>query len=331
MRRYVPGLALCISIATVAQVIANAEDALLGRPVIEALVLALLFGVFARSVPPLQMMRVDGIRLASKQFLEIAVVLLGLSIDMRQVLGGGPFLVAVILAGMGASFAVAFFVSRALGLSSPLASLIAIGNSVCGNSAIVALAPIVKANSEEIANAIGLTAVLGLALVLALPIIGAVAGLSQYEYGVMTGMTVYAVPQVLAAAAFGGTGAIGVALVVKLVRVTMLAPIVVVASLIVRSPGDPTRPNLIRYVPWFVWGFAALAAVRAADLVSAPIVELVRSIGIALTVVSMAGLGWNVDPASLRKHGPRVGVAVSSSLFALVAVALLLVRFLPKA
>jgi uncharacterized integral membrane protein (TIGR00698 family) len=231
---------------------------------------------------------------------------------------------AVIVSGMAISFGVAFGTSKALGLNRRVASLVAVGNAVCGNSAIAALAPIVEATSEEVAAAIAVTAVAGLGLVLALPLIAAAAHVTDYQYGVLAGMSVYAVPQVLAAAAFRGGGTADVALLVKLIRVVLLTPIILVATLLT---GRRTRGRgLFGYVPWFVWVFGTLAVIRTVGLVPLPLGASARDVGGVLTTVAMAGLGLGVDVRSLRADAPRVALAVICSLAALVVVALVLVR-----
>ena len=131
-------------------------------------------------------------------------------------------IVVLVLAALGAGYAV----GRAAGLSPNLAVLVACGNAICGNSAIAAVAPVIGADKNDVAASIALTAVLGVAVVLALPLLIAPLGLSHYQYGVLAGLTVYAVPQVLAAA-FAVSAVSGqVATAVKLARVLMLGPVV---------------------------------------------------------------------------------------------------------
>ena len=95
-------------------------------------------------------------------------------------------------------------IGRALGLNKKLATLVACGNSICGNSAIAAAAPVIDAEPRDIASAIAFTAVLGVIMVLALPLALVGLGMTGAQYGVLSGLTVYAVPQVLAAAQPGG-------------------------------------------------------------------------------------------------------------------------------
>src|SRR6202008_1901383 len=124
---------------------------------------------------------------------------------------------------------------RALGLPQRISILIACGNSICGNSAIAAVAPVIGAAADEIAASIAFTAVRGVIVVLLLPLLAPVLLLSLTQYGVLAGLTVYAVPQVLAATLPIGALANQVGTVIKLVRVLMLGPVVLGLSLLARD------------------------------------------------------------------------------------------------
>ena len=152
-----------------------------------------------------------------------------------------------------------------------MAILIACGNSICGNSAIAAVAPVIGADGDEVASSIAFTAVLGVVVVLGLPLLASLFGLSVTQYGVLAGLTVYAVPQVLAATLPIGALANQVGTVVKLVRVLLLGPVVLALSLMtrrLRDEADETaphvtagdrpkrgRPALHQLVPWFIMAF----------------------------------------------------------------------------
>ncbi|MEJ1978514.1 MAG: putative sulfate exporter family transporter [Acetobacteraceae bacterium] len=225
-----------------------------------------------------------------------------------------------------------------MGLPKRMAVLVACGNSICGNSAIAAVAPVIGADSKDIASSIAFTAVLGVVVVLALPLAVPLIHLSGLQYGVLAGLTVYAVPQVLAATAPIGPLAVQIGTVVKLVRVLMLGPVVLVLSLVgsrlreatdVPAPnlsaGDRPgrgRPKLHHLVPWFIIGFLALAALRSLGLVPRPVLAPVALTANLLTVVSMAALGLGVDVRVVAKAGPRVTAAVTGSLVVLAAISL---------
>ncbi len=328
MSRYVPGVLLCVAISGLAWLGERAERALTGHAWIETLVLAILVGTAVRAIwTPGERWRA-GIDLSAKQILEIAVVLLGLTLDVPVLLRAGPLLLAGVVVAVGVALAGGYGVGRALGLHRRLALLVACGNAICGNSAIAAIAPVIGAEPADIGSSIAYTAVLGIGVVLALPLLIVPFGLSMYQYGVLAGLTVYSVPQVLAAtlpvsAMSGQVGAL-----VKLVRVLMLGPVVFVLSL-GAGRSAPRRIPVTRLVPWFIIGFLALAALRAGGVIPAPAIEAARTISLTLTIVSMAALGLGVDVRILRRVGGPVILAACGSLALLLSVSLLLLRRLP--
>src|SRR4051812_19065760 len=202
------------------------EERLFGRAIIEPLVLAILVGMVVRTVSGEWERGEPGIRFVSKNVLEVAVFLLGATMDVPRLFASGPALALAIVLLVVAALSAGYAIGRAAGLSPKLAALVACGNAICGNSAIAAVAPVIEAETEDVAASIALTAVLGVAVVLGLPLLIAPLALSNYQYGVLAGLTVYAVPQVLAAA-FAVSALSGqVATAVKLARVLMLGPVV---------------------------------------------------------------------------------------------------------
>src|SRR5438270_189782 len=165
------GLLAAGAVAALALLLDGLEQRALGQPLIEALVLALLLGVVLRNAIPAAHARrlTPGTGFAAKQVLELGVALLGAGVSFPRLLAAGPGLLGLVVAGVGGGIAVSFLVGRALGLGRRLAVLVAVGNSICGNSAIAAVAPVIGAERSEVASAIGLTAVLGVAMVLGLP------------------------------------------------------------------------------------------------------------------------------------------------------------------
>src|SRR6202008_2626788 len=151
---------------------------------------------------------------------------------------------------------------RALGLPQRISILIACGNSICGNSAIAAVAPVIGADADDIASSISFTAVLGVLMVLGLPLLFPLLKLAATQYGILAGLTVYAVPQVLAATVPAGVVSTQIGTLVKLVRVLMLGPLVVGLSLVaprLRGNAAPAQPvkrvSPFKLVPWFIIGF----------------------------------------------------------------------------
>ncbi|HEY9227573.1 MAG TPA: putative sulfate exporter family transporter [Gemmatimonadaceae bacterium] len=324
---FVPGFLLAVVVSALAVGAGAVESRALGRAVVEPLVLAILIGMAVRSVRGESAAAKPGVRFMSKQVLEAAVLLLGATMDVPRLFASGPQLAIGIVVLVCTALAFGYAIARFAGLSPKLSVLVASGNAICGNSAIAAVAPVIGADHEDVAASIALTAVLGVVVVLALPAVIPLFGLSQQQYGVLAGLTVYSVPQVLAAA-FAVSAVSGqVATVVKLARVLMLGP--VVAFFAVRARTASAAPLSIRsLVPWFVIGFVVLATLRSAGFISDGVSDFAKVTAGWMTIGAMAALGLSVDVRSVRAVGPRVVVAVSFSLIALIGLALALIMLL---
>ncbi|MBC7585996.1 MAG: putative sulfate exporter family transporter [Tardiphaga sp.] len=322
-----PGLALCIGVALLSMALERAEVALVGEPYLEALVLAILIGVLIRTPWSPGPRWLPGIDFSAKVLLEIAVVMLGAALSVHTVLALGPFLLVGIVVVVIFAIASSYAICRALKLRQKMAILIACGNSICGNSAIAAVAPIIGADSDDVASSIAFTAVLGVVVVLLLPLLVPLLQLSLTQYGVLAGLTVYAVPQVLAATLPIGALSNQVGTVVKLVRVLMLGPVVFVLSLTARHLHDGKDPSrkppklaLHQLLPWFIVGFLLIATVRSLGLIPTTLIKPIASVASVLTTISMAGLGLGVDVRVVAKAGLPVTIAVTLSLIVLAVI-----------
>jgi uncharacterized integral membrane protein (TIGR00698 family) len=327
-RLLAPGVAFCAAIAVAAWAIARVEVALFDYALIEAVVLAILLGMLIRAVwtPPKALE--PGIAFTAKRVLEVAIVLLGASLDLRTLGDAGVALLAAVVTTTSAALGIGILAGRRAGLTRNLATLVAVGNAICGNSAIAAVAPVIRAKKQEVASAISLTAVLGVVVVLTLPLLQGPAGLTDRQYGVLAGMVVYAVPQVLAATfpVSDASGQIGA--LVKLVRVALLGPVVALFAFLHRADpeGAPVAFSLRRYVPWFVAGFFLTAIARTAGIIPDGLGGDAKEISRWLTVAAMAALGLGVDLRAVRQTGPRVAAVVAGLLVMLIVLGIALIR-----
>ncbi|HYC97147.1 YeiH family protein [Brevundimonas sp.] len=335
----VPGLLACAGVTAAALAVHTLELRLFGRGWIDAIVLAILIGAVVRSVwTPPAVLR-PGIEFSARTLLEIAVVLLGASVSAATVMAIGPGLLAGTAVIVVLAIGVSYGIGRLLRLPRRMAVLIACGNAICGNSAIAAVAPVIDADPEDVSAAIAFTAVLGVVVVLTLPLLGAALAMSDVRYGTLAGLTVYAVPQVLAATLPVGAVANQAGTLIKLVRVLMLGPVclglAVAIALRRRSgPGAATAdaPNrrvpLHELLPWFVAGFVLMMGARSLNLIPAAALPVLAQIATALTVLSMAALGLSTDGRAVARSGVRIAAVVTLSLLALVGLALGLIGLL---
>lgn len=344
IRRLVPGVGLCILVAAAAIALERFEASVLGRAWLEALVLAILLGTALRSYWAPARHWFPGISFSARTLLEVAVALLGSFVGAQTMMAIGTGMLtgiaAVVVIVLGASYAI----GRLLGLPARMATLVACGNSICGNSAIAAVAPVIGADGKDISASIAFTAVLGVIVVLTLPLVATSLGLSGPQSGVLAGLTVYAVPQVMAATAPIGTAAMHLGTLVKLVRVLMLGPVVLGLTLLTRgwrdqSGGALPRPMagdrsaagrlpLHRLVPWYIVGFLALAGLHSANLLPDAVLAPIGGATNLLTLISMAALGLSTDLRTVMRAGGRVIATVTLSLFVLGGLSFGLIRVL---
>ena len=323
-KRLLPGTGLCIALTAVAMLLQTVEVHFAGQPYLEALVLAILLGVAVRTVWQPGPRWTPGIAFAAKFVLEVAIVLLGAAVSVTTIVKLGPILIVGIASIVALSIGGSYAICRALSLPRRMAVLIACGNSICGNSAIAAVAPVIGADSDDIASSISFTAVLGVVVVLTLPLLVPVLKLTLTQYGVLAGLTVYAVPQVLAATLPIGALSNQVGTVIKLVRVLMLGPVVLGFSLFAKglrpqsaAPHLNSRLRFNEVVPWFIIGFLVVLGARSAGLIPQATLHPITRVAAVLTTIAMAALGLGVDVRVVARTGPRVTLAVTISLIVL--------------
>jgi len=212
---------------------------------------------------------------------------------------------------------------------------------VAPGSAIVAAAPLVDAEDEDITLSVGTVSLLGLILMFALPAIAALIGLDQRAFGIWAGSSIHAVPQVVAAGFTYGPEAGALATLVKLARVALLAPFLLCLTFLTRGAGTGNIP-VFRLIPPFVWGFLALAVINTLGLMPALVVQplgwdhtatvrlgpwLVEA-GNWLLTLAMAAIGLEVNLRLLIRVGAKGLAAGVAAMIVLCAASLLLIRAL---
>ena len=322
-----PGLSLCGLITLSSYYLEYLEIYLFERAWLETLVMAILLGSAVRTFYRPNSRFDTGIHFGAKTLLEIAVVLLGASVSASAIMAQGASLIGGIALVVVIAIIASYSIGRLARLPKKMAILIACGNSICGNSAIAAVAPIIDADGNDVASSIAFTAVLGIAVVLILPIMIPLLNLTVLQYGVFAGLTVYAVPQVLAATTSVSLISTHIGTLVKLVRVLMLGPVVLTLSML-NSRNSGKRLTLSHMAPWFIVGFLSLITMRSFNLIPQFFIEPAHIFSNLLTVMSMAALGLGVDVRSVARAGYRVTAVVVLSFVTLFVISFVLIKLL---
>ncbi len=292
-----PGLA----VSAVAVAVGFAVHALV--PLLSPPVVAIVLGVLVANLRPLGPRYAPGLAVASRRLLRIGVALLGLQLVVGDILGLGVGVIGLIIAVVTLSMAACLWLGRLLGLSPAQRLLIAGGTSLCGAAAVVAVDGVIDADDEDTATAVAIVVVFGTALLGLIPLGAAALHLSQRQAGLWAGASIHEVAQAVAAGGLIGSGALAVAVVVKLGRVLLLAPVVALIGLGRRRHAAPgTRPPV---VPGFIVGFAVCVAIASTGLVPAHVLAFGNPVQVALLSAAMFALGTGVRVSALRAVGPR--------------------------
>ncbi len=323
LAQYIPGLALSGVIALAAYALDLMQHAAFGRAFADAIVLAIGLGGGWAMFHPIKAEQAPGVGLSTKALLEIAVVCLGAGLSLRALKSLSPWLLLGIAGIVVSSITLSYLIGRVLKLNRHRALLVACGNSICGNSAISAVAPVIGAGAGDVSASVAFTAILGVAEVLALPLLGHALHLTPQAYGILSGLTVYAVPQVLAATLPYSAQSVHIGTVVKLVRILMLGP--VTAAVAPLFGNKRAGPAALPAIPWFIAGFAVMVGLRSAGLVTPIAGTVLAGTAHILTLVAMAGLGLSVNLQELGRRGGRTLAAGVFSLAVLAGLSLCLI------
>ncbi len=320
----------------------QASAPIAGKAWLEALVLAILIGTAIRSMWTPGDRWHDGIAFSAKYLLEVAVVLLGASVSAATILAAGVPLLVGIAGVVASAILLSFGIGRLLGLPTRMALLVACGNSICGNSAIAAVAPVIEADSDDVAASIAFTAVLGVVVVLGLPLLGIALGNERHRFrGAGRTDRVRSAAGDCGRLATGGCGGAdgnagqarpcadaGAGLPRPVADRAAPCPARAASGEVVAGTAAPRKFDLAHLVPWFIVGFLVMVACRSFGLVPTAAIAPIGRIATLLTVVSMAALGLGVDVRTVAKAGGKVTTAVVLSLLGLGAISMSLLALL---
>ncbi len=258
----------------------------------------------------------EGTHVAAHRLLRIAVVLLGLQLAAPELLALGAGGLAVVLMTVAATFVGTQLLGRALGLSRSRSLLVATGFSICGASAVAAMSEVAEGDEDDTAMAVALVTLCGSLAIIVLPLLRGPLGLDPADFGRWVGASVHDVGQTVATAS-RVPGALTTAVVVKLSRVVLLAPLVAGVGLLRRrrsaQPAVAHRGRRTPLVPLFVVGFLAAIVLRSSGLVPAPVLAGTATVQQVLLVAALVGLGTQIQLPMLRRTGGRALVLAGAS------------------
>lgn len=258
-----------------------------------------------------------GFASAARRLLRIGIVLLGFRVSLFDIAGLGWLVLALVVAIVVVTFVVTLVLGRLARLPGDEPILLAAGFSVCGVSAIGAMGGVTRSRESDTATPIALVTLCGSLAIAVLPALKPVLGLDDAEFGMWTGASVHDVGQVVATAQVAGSTALAIAVVVKLARVALLAPMVAIAGLVLRRGG--TRPVV---VPLFLAAFLAAVIVRTVVPLPPEFLDAAADVQFLLLGLALFALGAAIRVGSLVRTGARPLAVAGLSWAAIAALSL---------
>ena len=298
----------------------------LAFPLVGGPVFAILAGMLVALAwkPPARGKAQAGIAFTGKKVLQCAVVLLGFGLNLVEIARVGALSLPIICSTVATALVVAYVVGKLLRMPSDITTLIGVGSSICGGSAIAATAPVIKARDEDVAQSISVIFLFNVVAALVFPTLGSMLGMSNEGFGLFAGTAVNDTSSVTAAAAawdgmHPGANALDQAAIVKLTRTLAIIPITLAlgiwmarresrAAAAADGAGKLGGFSLRRAFPTFILFFLVAALVTTlAALAGVPegAFEPLKTLSKFFIVMAMAAIGLNTDVVSLVKSGGK--------------------------
>lgn len=307
MKKIIPGLLLSLAIAIIAMML-NQYVHLIG-----ASVFALLLGMFINFFMKDTKKYKDGITFTSKKLLKVAIVLLGTSLSVSQIIHVGKYSLVVMVFTLAAAFGFGYFIGKIFNMNWKLSSLISAGTGICGGTAVATLSQVIDADDSDVAYAISATFIFDVIMVILFPIMGTALGLSDMAFGLWAGTAVNDTSSVVAAGYAYSDAAGDFATIVKLTRTLSIIPVVLAFSYLnekLKLKNDDganlthKKVNLKKIFPWFILLFLGAALLNSIGLIPATLSSSLATLSKFLMVMALAAIGLKTDIRDVKKSGP---------------------------
>lgn len=266
------GLLLAAGVAFVARLLHMLIPGPMFNKAVSDILLAVLLGLFIRNALSVSRSCEAGINFALERVLRLGIILLGLRLSLQDVASTGGAAMLLVFTCIVIALSTAFVIGRLFKIPPRLTALIGVGTCICGNTAIVATAPAIGAKEEEVSFAVAVITLFGLMAVIVYPVIGHKLGLSNAAFGLWAGTAVNDTSQVVAVGAAYSQASLNIATIVKLMRNTIMAPLIILIGLLLNSkktsegalPSTVPRDGIL--IPWFVIGFLTMSLIRTVGI-----------------------------------------------------------------
>lgn len=271
-----------------------------------SLIIAIILGILINNFVSIPSFLCEGITFSSKKILRLAVILLGFKLSLLEVsqIGEKGFILVTIVSTATILFAV--WLGKKFGLERNLALLIGAGSSICGASAVAAVAPVIKGEEKDVTFAIATVTIFGTIAMFLYPLFYRFLQIPDFIYAVWAGSSIHEVGQVVAAGFAAGDQAGQFAILIKLTRVLLVIPAAIILGVTQIQHEKSNAQGISKLtIPWFVFGFLAVVIINSVNIIPCNISHSLIAIDSFLLTVAMAGLGLETNMGKMRKVGMK--------------------------
>ncbi len=309
-KHFISSLLICAVIAVVAELLSKFI------PYLGGVTLAIITGIAARNIFKIPEKHNSGFNFAEKRILPLAIALLGVQLDLHLLANLGFRVFAGICVTIAATLVASFMLGRLFGFNRDFSMLLGCGNAICGSSAIGAAAPVLNVDEDEVGLSVGIVNLLGTIGLATVPLLAFALHLDHIRGGFLAGGTLQSVGQAVAAGFSISDDTGQLATVVKMGRVLMLGPVILLLLTVKRFGANTSGERKSGFkIPLFIVGFGVLAGVAGGGFIIPALRIGILFLAKYLLLTAMAAIGIKIHLKTLFAKGPRVfffGLAIAS-------------------
>lgn len=277
-------------------------------PVVGGPVFGILLGIILNNFKRPESLE-SGIKFTSKKILQYAVILLGFGLNLREVIVVGKSSLLIILSTISTALIISYLAAKFLNIDSKIATLIGVGSSICGGSAIAATAPVIDAKDEDIATSISVIFLFNIIAALIFPTLGVKLGMTHTGFGMWAGTAINDTSSVVAASGtwstmFNDDTALNYATIVKLTRTLAIIPITLVLG-IAKSKENTKKVSILKTFPTFVLFFLLASVLTSLLPLHATFLSAMKFLSKFFIIMAMTAIGLNTDIKKLISQGGK--------------------------
>lgn len=316
MKRH--GVILCSIIAVIAT--------LLGQlfPIIGGIIFSIILGIIISNAIKLPDKYQPGIKFASKKILQYAIIVMGLTLNLRVVIEMGLSSLPITLTTITAALLTSIWLGKVMNIGENIRTLIGVGTAICGGSAIAAASPIVDAKEDEVAFSLSTIFLFNIIAVFIFPVIGHTIGLSDIGFGHFAGTAINDTSSVVAAGYAYSETAGDTATIVKLVRALMIIPVCLILVMIQLKKSEKKAFSIKKVFPWFILYFFLASVVTSIINLPEAIISYIKMLSTFMISIAMAGIGLSVSIRQFRTIGIKPVLLGASVWFVVACISLIM-------